>query len=193
MGNRGIRPGLSFTANAKGTVRSLITSVEIESSANEGHKIKINALWDTGATCSLVRPELAVALNLKPISKTLMDTPSDKGVPSNIYLINVYLPNGARIMNIRSLEGTPNNCDMIIGMDVITMGDFAITNYDGNTKFSFRIPSMTEIDFCKHSYLQPNKNELQKVGRNNICPCGSGKKYKFCCINKESPRQASGY
>ncbi|MBS0624199.1 MAG: SEC-C domain-containing protein [Verrucomicrobia bacterium] len=25
----------------------------------------------------------------------------------------------------------------------------------------------------------------QKVGRNDPCPCGSGKKYKNCCMNKE--------
>ena len=24
----------------------------------------------------------------------------------------------------------------------------------------------------------------RKVGRNDFCPCGSGKKYKFCCLNK---------
>jgi uncharacterized protein YecA (UPF0149 family) len=24
----------------------------------------------------------------------------------------------------------------------------------------------------------------QKVGRNEPCPCGSGKKYKKCCANK---------
>lgn len=24
-----------------------------------------------------------------------------------------------------------------------------------------------------------------KVGRNDPCPCGSGKKYKKCCLNKE--------
>lgn len=24
----------------------------------------------------------------------------------------------------------------------------------------------------------------QKIGRNDPCPCGSGKKYKNCCINK---------
>jgi len=24
-----------------------------------------------------------------------------------------------------------------------------------------------------------------KVGRNSPCPCGSGKKYKKCCLNKE--------
>ena len=25
----------------------------------------------------------------------------------------------------------------------------------------------------------------KKIGRNEPCPCGSGKKYKKCCINKE--------
>lgn len=23
-----------------------------------------------------------------------------------------------------------------------------------------------------------------KIGRNELCPCGSGLKYKYCCINK---------
>jgi uncharacterized protein YecA (UPF0149 family) len=25
----------------------------------------------------------------------------------------------------------------------------------------------------------------QKVGRNDPCPCGSGKKYKHCCLKKD--------
>ncbi len=29
------------------------------------------------------------------------------------------------------------------------------------------------------------KRELPKVGRNDPCPCGSGKKYKSCCLRKE--------
>ena len=28
---------------------------------------------------------------------------------------------------------------------------------------------------------QPKKNKKEKVGRNDPCPCGSGKKYKQCC------------
>ncbi|MFH1077288.1 MAG: preprotein translocase subunit SecA [Pseudomonadota bacterium] len=31
------------------------------------------------------------------------------------------------------------------------------------------------------SALQPIKRPVQKVGRNDPCPCGSGKKYKKCC------------
>ena len=32
--------------------------------------------------------------------------------------------------------------------------------------------------------LQPIKNNVIKVGRNDKCPCLSGKKFKKCCINK---------
>lgn len=28
---------------------------------------------------------------------------------------------------------------------------------------------------------------MTKVGRNDPCPCGSGKKYKSCCFAKEQP------
>jgi peptide deformylase len=32
--------------------------------------------------------------------------------------------------------------------------------------------------------IEPVKKE-SKVGRNDPCPCGSGKKYKKCCLNKQ--------
>lgn len=44
------------------------------------------------------------------------------------------------------------------------------------------------------TYLKPLSNEVfdsrivvnkEKTGRNDPCPCGSGKKYKKCCIDKE--------
>ena len=30
--------------------------------------------------------------------------------------------------------------------------------------------------------------ERKSVGRNDQCPCGSGKKYKKCCLNEETGR-----
>jgi methionyl aminopeptidase len=32
------------------------------------------------------------------------------------------------------------------------------------------------------------KNDAIKVGRNDPCPCGSGKKYKRCCMNSKTPK-----
>jgi len=33
--------------------------------------------------------------------------------------------------------------------------------------------------------VEPIRNRIPKVGRNDPCPCGSGKKYKQCCMRKE--------
>jgi len=48
-----------------------------------------------------------------------------------------------------------------------------------------------EVDFKLHngsdSTIQrplPPRREPIKIGRNDSCPCGSGKKYKFCCLMK---------
>jgi len=43
------------------------------------------------------------------------------------------------------------------------------------------MPSLMKFDFSKESYLKPIKNENPKIGRNEPCLCGSGKKYKMCC------------
>jgi preprotein translocase subunit SecA len=32
------------------------------------------------------------------------------------------------------------------------------------------------------------RREGKKVGRNDPCPCGSGKKYKKCCLPREEVR-----
>lgn len=36
------------------------------------------------------------------------------------------------------------------------------------------------------SYRFKGELVLSKVGRNDLCPCGSGKKYKKCCLDKET-------
>ena len=32
---------------------------------------------------------------------------------------------------------------------------------------------------------KPSIRENKKIGRNDPCPCGSGKKFKNCCMNKK--------
>jgi SEC-C motif len=48
-----------------------------------------------------------------------------------------------------------------------------------------------EVDFLKRNGSNSNaqrpllpRRKLAKVARNEPCPCGSGKKYKFCCLTK---------
>jgi hypothetical protein len=91
------------------------------------------------------------------------------------------LPNQVAFPFVKVTEGVLSGFDLLIGMDIITMGDFSITNVGGKTTFSFRVPSVKEIDFVSESKIQSTTEPaFAKVGRNDPCPCGSGKKYKQC-------------
>jgi len=35
--------------------------------------------------------------------------------------------------------------------------------------------------------MMKQKKKVDKIGRNDACPCGSGKKYKNCCMGRSSP------
>ena len=45
------------------------------------------------------------------------------------------------------MSGDMGDYDVIIGMDIITLGDFVITNKDNQTWFAFRYPSSEHIEF----------------------------------------------
>ncbi len=41
------------------------------------------------------------------------------------------------------------------------------------------------IEYTKSRIVSFQRQNHRKVGRNDLCPCGSGKKYKKCCIQYE--------
>jgi hypothetical protein len=137
------------------------------------------AQWDTGATCSAITERVVQKLCLQPVSRAMISTPSGKR-DCNQYYVNVCLPNRVRVQNVLVTEGLMVSCDILIGMDIIGLGDFAVSNFNGETSFSFRMPSVGIIDFVNNSYNVPIKNQI-KIGRNDLCPCKSGLKYKKCC------------
>ena len=46
-------------------------------------------------------------------------------------------------------------------------------------------PGQAPAFMQKDSAAQPVKRHVDKIGRNDVCPCGSGKKYKKCCGKEE--------
>jgi len=139
---------------------------------------QFNALWDTGATGTVITKNVVDALSIKPSAiRQVFHANGDCYV--NAYQINVILPNGVGVRNVVATEGILNGFDLLIGMDIITLGDFSVTNHEGKTCFSFRIPSIEKVDFVEKSAHTPVRND-SKIGRNDPCPCGNGKKYKNC-------------
>lgn len=142
------------------------------------------ALWDTGAEISAISANVVSALGLIPFSSAL-SFHAGGSKPTNLYKVNIMLPNGVGFHTLTVMEAVLKDCDVLVGMDIITRGDFAITHSDGNTTFSFRIPSVETIDFEKSAApIKSPVTATKKVGRNEPCPCGSGKKYKQCCGKK---------
>ena len=54
-------------------------------------------------------------------------------------------------------------------------------------------PCPTNPVFHMHNSAQKPETYRRpepKTGRNDLCPCGSGKKYKHCCLGKSSAAAA---
>ena len=63
------------------------------------------------------------------------------------HYVNLQLPNGVLIVGRAVAQLPLASYDVIVGMDIISLGDFAISNFNGKTTFTFRIPSVEEFDF----------------------------------------------
>jgi len=126
----------------------IISEVVLFNSYNK-KSVKIKALWDTGATCSVVSNTVAESILLRNICYAEMRHANGiERVP--VFVAGIKLPNQVVIPELTVLSCNPiHEFDLIIGMDIIAKGDFAITGKNGNTKFSFRMPSITDIDFTK--------------------------------------------
>jgi hypothetical protein len=142
---------------------------------------KYVAIWDTGATNTAVSARVAAEAGLKEIDKKPCNIPSGKIIVCPIYFISLFLPNKVVIPQLRVFEADPSGADLLIGMDVITQGDFWITNFEGKTRFNFRTPSICTIDFATNPTCGASTILSEKPSRNAKCPCGSGEKYKKCC------------
>lgn len=177
----------AFTTKSVIRLREIITEIgvslpfiEDNIEKSDGRILRTKALWDTGATNCVVTKQTARDLNLKPISVSKVSH-ADGVSLANVYLVNIYLPNNLVVPSVRVTECADNDGSfgVIIGMDVITMGDFSITNFEEKTTVSFRIPSVKTIDYV-HEADEIKKFKYKNVGRNDLCPCGSKLKFKNC-------------
>lgn len=178
----------AFTIKANGIIREIISDVGVSVpfiatggivSDKDVNIHRTKGLWDTGATGSCVTASTAKTLGLIPTGKVISNHAQGQSTV-NTYLVNLYLPNNLVIPNVRVTEcSDANSFGVIIGMDVITNGDFSVTNFGGKTVVTFRMPSIKVVDYVQEANDTKAKI-FAKVQRNDRCPCGSGKKFKDC-------------
>lgn len=176
---------LAFTQRYEGITNALQTECVVFPAFDPNSPIvpdhcRVMGLWDTGATNSVISTRLVSALKLKPIGKVTVSHAQGQ-TDVNTYLINLLLPNNVGYPFLQVNEGVLAGFDMLIGMDIISRGDFSITCSENKTVFSFQQPSTHEIDYVAGKLMSCPLKKDKEPGRNEPCPCGSGKKYKNCC------------
>ena len=53
-------------------------------------------------------------------------------------------------------------------------------------QYAYLDDPVSALGWTAENYGQPVKNPFKDVGRNDPCPCGSGKKYKKCCLDADA-------
>lgn len=123
----------------------IITEVFIRNPFS-GLTMRVNGLWDTGAKCSSVSSDLIERLGLiaHPDKSILVNTTNGIKASSIYDAIFIF---GEEQISVSTFE--VNNpipaISVIIGMDVISKGDFRITNTGGKTEIIFRLPPQGHI------------------------------------------------
>lgn len=125
---------------------------------------EFDAIWDTGATDSVITQAVVDACGLAPIG--MAQVHGVGGVATaEVYLVNIYLPNNVAFPYVRVTKGADMpDAQVLIGMNVISMGDFAVTNAGGVTKFSFRLPSQEHIDYVKEHKILTDRERFAHGG-----------------------------
>jgi hypothetical protein len=171
----------AFTLRYNGLINVIQTEIliakpyrrEIKEKIELSRYVRCKGIWDTGATQTSIDETIAKQLDLEVTGEQKVLTANGKAL-SKKYMIEGYLPTcQAKIDIMEVTSGKLGDNIVLIGMDLISIGDFAITNKGGKTAFSFRFPSQQTIDFfpdfVRHHY-----------DRNDLCPCGSQQKVKRC-------------
>ena len=69
--------------------------------------------------------------------------------------------------------------------DITPFGDTVaeLSEWDG---FKPKMKGSAKLNLKpSNSFGMPHREPLRNVGRNDPCPCGSGKKFKKCCLNSD--------
>ncbi len=115
--------------------------------------VPFRALWDSGATNSVITGQVVQQCNLVPSGKTFVYGVSGRHL-ADTYLITIQLQGVILFPSSRVTRGDFLGADFLVGIDIITHGDFFVTNHNGQTTFAFRAPSQGGLNFIASDHEQ---------------------------------------
>jgi hypothetical protein len=170
----------ALTIKAPGIAQSILIPVVVGQSKSLCQKFGLNkidaniyAVLDTGATNTAISDVLASSLGLKAIGEGRIKAAG--GVHrTKLYSIDVLLRNMVSFTSIRATQFVKTDqVDLLLGMDILTLGDLSITNCDHRTVVSFRVPPddfhIDYVEVGNDENMTEHLKELQtkKHRRNN--------------------------
>jgi hypothetical protein len=147
----------SFTISAERILHVIETDASIGSPFELTHlsaarrMCRFRGVWDTGATRTVITQKVVDDCDLRPIGMQNVYTTAGLA-RSELYLISIFLPNNVGFSAVKVAKGNLGTTDLLIGMDIISSGDFALTHKGGKTTFSFRYPSLARVDFLSDPF-----------------------------------------
>ena len=137
-----------------------------------------------------------LAGKLAPTAVSLMRSRYTAHVMGNIdHIERTYAPEKRNENYRANVKQTIENT-MWLGLEILNAKDGQADDQTGQVEYAYRYSRNGQTylrqelgDFIrrdgawlyKDSKVDPKSGTLPKPGRNEACPCGSGKKYKKCC------------
>ena len=137
-----------FTKSYSEPKDKLLLSIEMQpifstDIALRNQRIELTSLWDTGATITAIKPSLRDKLKLRMVDDKHSLTVGGLGKPvkTNYTMTTLFItPNFVLNYCPTYVLDLSIDVDIVIGMDIINMGDFYIDNTNNETSFSFIVP-----------------------------------------------------
>lgn len=167
---------LTLGAPMPGLVRQYVCDVRVLTPVTDKTKgpdketPDVKGIWDTGATGTVITQRIVDELGLSLIDRTIVHT-ADGPMQSPVFLVDLRLPTQVVMQGLNvTLGRLPPGIDVLIGMDVICQGDLAITNVNGLSRMTFRVPSCETIDYAKDALEISNRKQRRMLAASQPSP-----------------------
>lgn len=129
----------ALSLDSRNCIKSRVTVVNMRGQKSE----ETVAMWDTGASVCGITHALYERLGFVPeykMTARAFDGPKTVDVCMGALMIGKIIMKQVRFMVYDKLD---DDVDLVIGLDVILMGDFSLRKLPGSTEVSFSVPPET--------------------------------------------------
>lgn len=127
--------------------RAIVTPVKVMNVANDRSAV-VRALWDTGATFSSVTRRVIDDLGLEPLSPCATNVVG--GRVDGMTRLALTFPGNTRFVTwaeMSEVPELPDGLDVLLGLDVISLGDMHLTHEADGLWFEFVFRREAFVDF----------------------------------------------